>query len=824
MRVHLDKIGFPVKPSGTEIAHMKYRLTDQATILDLSVDEIVFHLCNGQTIQPGVTPFTEESMERYRAEQAKKKAEAEAKGKRFKPGLPGTRNDDWTDQTLFMLDMDNKEGPTLTPEDAVAKLAEHNLPVAFAYPTFSAGPDNLRYRLALVSAEAFTDRDERDMVQKALCIFFRPQADQECKNADRIFFGTDKAPLDVGDLHATCAKEDLLKFAFDVLTIDLVNSADREGQASTSSTPGNLQAARERLGVEFAFNRAYDVMRAITELIPGTYEHVNGDRWCYSGTTSGVPGANVLDGGLYLYSHHATDPAGGKLRDPFNLVRVHKFGELDQGQPEGTPLYLLPSYRAMRDFAATLPDVKAALPEDVDVLPTHWTDTWQADVFKRLFGDCCRHSKYTGWLVYDGQMWRENEAGALGLSMELTKRQWLAARATGENAGAGDEAANSAYVKLLKAVNARQSAPRVQATLTLAAASLAVDPLTLDADPLLLNTPGGVVDLRTGELLPHDPKYLCTKLTAATPSDEGMELWRDFVDQISGFDKELAEYHRLVAGMIAVGDCRAEKMILAYGNGGNGKSTYYNALAKVLGDYHHGLPADVLTTACRRNKQFDLAMLKGCRLAIAAELEEGQRLDTSTVKNLASTDPITADRKNRDNLTFNPTFTLVLFTNHLPSVGTMDNGTWDRLAVVPFPARFRGSDAEVKDYAGYLFDHAGGAILQWIVSGAVDFLASGGKLTEPEAVRRATWEYRGDNDTLQAFIEEHCLVRGDYTERSSFLHKHYQDAVGRMALNQRDFSRALEDKGFRKRRDGNGAYFQGLRLRDLAAPDFYGQV
>ena len=216
MRVHLDKIGSSVKPSDSEIARIKYGLTDQATILDLSVEEIVSYLCNsnGRTIQPGVTPFTDASMKRWLAEQAEKEAEAKANGETYRRGLPGTRDDDWVEQTLFMLDVDNdKDGlPTVTYKEAEALLAEHNLDVAFGYPTFSSGLDNPRFRLALVSAETFTDRAERDRVQTALCRFF-PQADQRCTNGDRIFFGTNKAPLDVGDLKATCTKEDLLKFA-----------------------------------------------------------------------------------------------------------------------------------------------------------------------------------------------------------------------------------------------------------------------------------------------------------------------------------------------------------------------------------------------------------------------------------------------------------------------------------------------------------------------------------------------------------------------------------------------------------------------------------
>ena len=191
MNVRLDSYCFSDKPLPQDIAGIKNRLSDQGTIVDLDAETILDRLCHGQTVQPGVT----------------------LAGRDPEKGLPGTLADDWVEQTLFLLDFDNREGVTVTPEAAVAKLAEHNIPVAFAYPTFSSGPDKVKFRLALVSDQAFTDRAERDRVQRALCKSFYPQADPSCTDAGRMFFGTDKAPLGVGDLRATCAKEDLLKFA-----------------------------------------------------------------------------------------------------------------------------------------------------------------------------------------------------------------------------------------------------------------------------------------------------------------------------------------------------------------------------------------------------------------------------------------------------------------------------------------------------------------------------------------------------------------------------------------------------------------------------------
>lgn len=142
--------------------------------------------------------------------------------------------------------------------------------------------------------------------------------------------------------------------------------------------------------------------------------------------------------------------------------------------------------------------------------------------------------------------------------------------------------------------------------------------------------------------------------------------------------------------MFSVGRVLREKLIIAYGEGGNGKSTLFNLLAHVMGDYAGALSAETLTVNTRKNKSPEYAELRGKRIIIAAELEEGMRLDTSTVKKLCSTDPILAEKKYKDPFTFIPSHTVVLYTNHLPKVGTTDKGTWDRLVTIPFNANFRG--------------------------------------------------------------------------------------------------------------------------------------
>lgn len=149
------------------------------------------------------------------------------------------------------------------------------------------------------------------------------------------------------------------------------------------------------------------------------------------------------------------------------------------------------------------------------------------------------------------------------------------------------------------------------------------------------------------------------------------------------------------------------------GDGGNGKSTYNNSKFHVLGDYAGSIASEMLTMTYNKSKGAELAELRGKRLIIAAELEEGKRLDTATLKHLCSTDPVHAEKKYEAPSDFIPTHNTVLYTNYLPRVGTVNKGTWDRIVVVPLTANFRGMKGEIKNYAEVLAKKAGGAILRW---------------------------------------------------------------------------------------------------------------
>ncbi|MFR9256928.1 MAG: DNA primase, partial [Merdibacter sp.] len=159
-------------------------------------------------------------------------------------------------------------------------------------------------------------------------------------------------------------------------------------------------------------------------------------------------------------------------------------------------------------------------------------------------------------------------------------------------------------------------------------------PEALDKEAMLLNTPGGTYYLPDGMdgWRATNPEDLLTKVTAVVPSDEGMQLWLDALELFFCGDRQLIDYVQMICGLCIVGKVYVESLIIAYGDGRNGKSTFWNVIYKVLGSYSGNMSADALTMNCKRNVKPEMAELKGKRLIIAAELQEGMRLNTSVVK------------------------------------------------------------------------------------------------------------------------------------------------------------------------------------------------
>ena len=476
--------------------------------------------------------------------------------------------------------------------------------------------------------------------------------------------------------------------------------------------------------------------------------------------------------------------------------------------------------------------------------PEDRTDIGQARLLGRHFSKELRYSPATDYIRYDGACWQETKPGAQAVAHALTDRQleesekaMLEALKLMEATGAravidlhgkkkAEAMLNSEQAEAYRAYQVaegyrnyalkRCESKNVTATLKEARPVLEIEPGVLDKDWYLLCTPEGTFDLRKGleGVREHSPDDFITKMTGYGPSDKGAGIWTDALNTFFCGDQALIRYVQRVAGIVCVGQVFLEAMIIAYGDGRNGKSTFWNTLSRVMGSYSGNISADSLTMNCKRNVKPEMAETKGKRLLIAAELEEGTRLNTSIVKQLCSTDAVFAEKKYKDPFSFTPSHTLVLYTNHLPKVGAKDTGIWRRLIVIPFKAKIEGN-SDIKNYTEYLCENAGEAIMKWMIEGARQAIDLGFKIPFPKCVSDAIAAYKAENDWLGHFLDECCEVGDGLTAKSGELYSAYRAfsaSNGEYVRSTTDFYAALEAEGFIRMRARSGNVINGLKL------------
>ena len=476
--------------------------------------------------------------------------------------------------------------------------------------------------------------------------------------------------------------------------------------------------------------------------------------------------------------------------------------------------------------------------------PEDYSDIGQAKVLAREYGNELRFTTATDYLRYNGKFWEESRELAIGATEEFLDLQLADAKEAVERARKAledsgiDEVSIDAggktlekqidadlremYFAYLSAVSykafvmKRRDMKYIVSALQAAKPFLLTRPIDLDYDEFMLNCQDGTYDLRTAVRRDFNPNDLITKICNVAPENAGRDIWEDFLNTIFQGDAELIDYVQKICGLGAIGKVYMEAIIISYGEGANGKSTFWNTIAWILGSYAGGISADALTMGCHRNVKPEIAEVKGKRLLIAAELEEGMRLSTATVKQLCSTDKIKGEKKYKSPFDFVPSHMLVLYTNHLPKVGAMDKGIWRRLIVIPFNATINGKK-DIKNYSGYLQKNAGSYILKWIIEGAVKVIKENYKPHRPQCVVEAINKYQSDNDWLTHFLEECCEIGEEFHEKSGDVYSSYRAycmRTGDFTRSTTEFYNAIEQRDFKRKKRREGRFIIGLKLAE----------
>lgn len=553
------------------------------------------------------------------------------------------------------------------------------------------------------------------------------------------------------------------------------------------------------------FNKAISIEQALK----ATGYTQMGERWARPGAD--YPSVTVRDGRSY---HHSTNDLmnDGHWHRAFDLFCQYKHnGDCKAAVKVAAEKLGVKKERKPKKARKIAADVACGLGPTID------TDEGRTEVAnaKRLVvmhgADMRFCESFGSWFNFDGAQWKADDRHqAERLAKIVYQSLWaeICERAKQKDI---DPEEVAGWIHFAKQTG---SARGIEAMLRLARSEpgIPVVPDDLDRDPWVLNCPNGTVDLRTAELRPHRREDMLTKLcpTAYDPAAT-CPIWLATLDTIMAGNSDLIGFLQRAVGSSLAGVIRDHTLFVAYGTGQNGKSTFLNAIQDTIGtDYSMKAPLGMLMARKNEAHPTERADLFGRRFVSCIEVEDGQRLAESLVKELTGGDRIRARFMRQDFFEFTPTHHVWLAVNHKPTVRGTDTGIWRRIKLIPFSVSIPEEEQDKTLPEKLQAERTG--ILAWAVQGCLAWQQHG--LGEPDEVRQATSDYRGEQDVLATFLEERCEVSSYSKVRASELYAAYADwteKAGEYVLPQRRFGQALTERGF-EREKNNGIWYRGLGL------------
>jgi len=427
-----------------------------------------------------------------------------------------------------------------------------------------------------------------------------------------------------------------------------------------------------------------------------------------------------------------------------------------------------------------------------------------------------------GFMVYNGSLWVQDssdmrvrlECQAMGVELEEEGEEEF-------EIANGDRALEAVARSKMKAGERAQRTGVINGILKELAPMVRVDPDAFDTHPDLLAVRNGVVDLRTSELQPHDPRLKITKQIDFDFDPEAeAPRFVQFLDEIFQGVDGMPEFIQRLTGYGITGHTGEQCFAIAWGHGANGKS----ALTDILS---HVFRPITTTTAFSTFEQKqsggipnDIAALRGSRLVFASEGDQGKWMSESTIKRAVSQDELSARFLRQEFFSFQPTFLIWMSTNHKPRFKGVDPGLWRRVKLIPFKRFFAPNERD--HYLGQRLRDESQGILTWAINGARDWYDSG--LQDPEAVTAATVAYREMSDVLAGFVDNYLAAEDGVKTNQVDIYEAYKNyALDQEGMRERDlwsaraFYEAIEERGFQRKKAKQGRRvvmaFIGVRLR-----------
>lgn len=438
-----------------------------------------------------------------------------------------------------------------------------------------------------------------------------------------------------------------------------------------------------------------------------------------------------------------------------------------------------------------------------------------------FFGDRLKFdATQQNWMFWSGKRWERDQVGGIVECVKTVASHICDVEAPAMHAlsqAPGDYHALQAK-DLREMGNRLHNKVTIYATVELARTipALAVKHSDFDADPFLLNTLDGTVDLGDMSLRKHDRADLLTSITPIPMADssDGCPRWKQFLLEVMQGDTEMVNYLQRMVGYCLTGNTQEQVFFLLHGHGANGKSVFLNILQRLLGEYSKVADFTTFLDTNRGNApRIDLASFVGKRLVVASESAQGKQLDEAVLKSFTGGDVITARELYKSFFEFKPVSKVVLATNHKPKIQGTDYGIWRRMRLIPFLASFPEDKRDSKLEAKLTAELP--AILRWAVEGCFEWQKHG--LGMPKAVKDAVEEYQSSQDTFQIFLDTTCERDSNAQESSQKLFDAYKlwatNSGMRSPMMQVTFNNTLKDRGIQHKKTNRGNVWVGLKLK-----------
>ena len=453
--------------------------------------------------------------------------------------------------------------------------------------------------------------------------------------------------------------------------------------------------------------------------------------------------------------------------------------------------------RLRREFGALLrKDIleKGPMPCDANA-PPPMSDDALALEFTKVRGAEWRHCAAIGWFHWTGTVWTRDD---VHLVRDHARR---VCRSAAARIGNPREARRLASDKTITAV--------LRVATSDPALTCRVD--ALDAHPMLLNTPAGLLDLETGELGPHDRTRLITQTTGASPR-KGCPRWMTFLAEVTGGNQELQDYLARLAGYCLTGSTREQIFAFFHGAGANGKSVFLQTIAAVMGDYAATATLDSFMASGHTRHLSELAGLRAARLVLVPETEAGRSWAEARIKTITGGERLRANFMRQDHFEFRPLFKLLVAGNHRPELHNVGEAMRRRLHVVPFDITIPKESRDPLLPEKLLAERDG--ILGWMIEGCAAWQRIG--LAPPHTVIAAAEDYFASEDMIGQWIEEACETGPACRALSAALFRSWSawaEAAGVQVGSQRSLGEVLRSRGFTSERTNRSRGWHGIGLR-----------